>query len=255
MVTGIGETKPLFRVQMAETKSTPVPAPSGDQSDEKGLNELPAACVTDAAGKEVAWLIKVKDGLKPHKLGNVMMGSSFQILQRSPDSPGVDNAFVRATVTRYPLISTPDIGVSVFDVDGKYTHSGQWFTVKDKSGAGGTAGSKVPERAAANAVTQLLQKLASLLGLPSGPKRRALAAWTPKRGCIGALLVAHGHRFHCLLPYRRNDVRQDREQQVQHPVRRGRRRCIRCLRLDCAKSPPGRRHSYLCRCDRRIHTE
>ena len=135
-VTGIGETKPLFRVQMAETKSTPAPAPSGDQSDEKELNELPAACVTDAAGKEVAWLRKVKDGLKPHKLGNVMVGSSFQILQRSPDSPGVDNAFVRAIVTRYPLISTPDIGVSVFDVDGKYTHSGQWFTVKDKSGAG-----------------------------------------------------------------------------------------------------------------------
>ena len=170
VVTGKGETKPLFRVQMAETKSTPAPAPGGDQTDEKEVNELPAACVTDAAGKEVAWLRKVKDGLKPHKLGNVMVGSSFQILQRSPDSPGVDNAFVRAIVTRYPLISTPDIGVSVFDVDGKYTHSGQWFTVKDKSGAGVTAGSKVPERAAANAVAHRSRSWPACSGCPLGPR-------------------------------------------------------------------------------------
>lgn len=199
-VTGVGEVKPLFRMQMAETKSTPTPASSVDQSDDKCLNELPVACcVTDAAGKEVAWLRKVNDGPKPHKLGNQWVVSSVTILQRSPDSPGVDNAFVRATVTRYPLISTPDIGVSVFDVDGKYTHSGQWFTVRDKSGAGVTAGSKVPEHAAAKCGHPPLQKPIRLLGLPSGPKRRASPLGRRREAASdGVLLPAHSRRFHFL---------------------------------------------------------
>ena len=161
-VTRAGEATPLFKVQMAQTQSTPTPGSSSDQPDEP-LKEW-AACVTDAAGNQVAWLRKVSDGLKPHKLANVWVSTSFQILQRSPDSPGMGSAFLRATVTRYPLISTPDIGVSVFDAEGKYTHSGQWFTVKDKSGAGMVARSKVPWRICPYATDHPpLQKLACLL--------------------------------------------------------------------------------------------
>ena len=190
-VTRVGEAKPLFRVQMAETKSTPTPGSSSDPSDEQ---PPPAACVMDAAGNQVAWLRKVEDGRKPHKLGNVWVGSSFQILQRSPDSPGLDTSTLRATVTRYPLISTPDIGVSVFDVDGKYTHSGQWFTVKDKSGAGVTAGSKCPSVQQQSAVTHHSRsRPPRLLKLQAGlwAKEASARRWDADVGLRSRSALAH----------------------------------------------------------------
>eukprot|EP00964_Phaeocystis_antarctica_P138269 scaffold102933_cov58-Phaeocystis_antarctica.AAC.2 len=36
---------------------------------------------------------------------------------------------------------------------------------------------------------------AACSGLPSGRERRALAAWVPRRACVGALLPAQSRRF------------------------------------------------------------
>ena len=57
---------------------------------------------------------------------------------------------------------------------------------------------KVPWLTAAEAATHHSRSPTAGSGLTSGPERRALAAWVPKRACVGALVPAQSRRLHCL---------------------------------------------------------
>ena len=64
------------------------------------------------------------------------------------------------------------------------------------------ARSKCPSLQQPHAAAHRGRSPPTCLRLPSGPERRALAAWMPKRGCSGALLPAQSSRCHRLWPSR-----------------------------------------------------
>ena len=54
----------------------------------------------------------------------------------------------------------------------------------------------MPWLTAACAATHHLTSPAARSGLPSGLERRALAAWVPKRACVGALVPGQSHHHY-----------------------------------------------------------